>query len=148
MKKGAKAILIILALAAVALVAYLVYRSRHKDDDKDGGTTPASNGSGSGSTSGTTGFPLKRGSKGDKVKFIQKYINWVNFNSALTVDGIWGDKTETAALKTFGKNIITKDDYDRYQQLYDTQNNLGANGYKVNDYTNPTDSLYVKPLNY
>lgn len=113
MNKGAKALLIILALAVVALVAFLIYRKRHKQDDDGDSTTPSNGGSGASSNSNwgtatsTWDFPLKKGSRGEKVKFVQKYINWVNAKTALTIDGIWGANTELWARKTF---LIDKND--------------------------------------
>ena len=134
MKKGAKAILIILALAAVALVAYLIYRRFHKNDE-EGGTTSASNGSGSGSASGTSttgndNFPLKKGSRGEKVKFVQQYINWVNGKTALSTDGIWGANTELWARKTFLVNQndtrsleIDVEDYNAMVRIWNFSHN-------------------------
>ena len=45
---------------------------------------------------------LKRGSKGEQVKLLQRFLNWYG-NYGLDVDGSFGAKTETA-VKTFQKN--------------------------------------------
>ena len=48
-------------------------------------------------------FLLKKGSRGDQVKLIQAYLNeFYGFN--IMVDGIWGDKTQTA-FEAFSKNV-------------------------------------------
>ena len=51
---------------------------------------------------------IKRGSKGDKVRSLQKFLNWYG-NYKLAVDGKCGPKT-TAAIKSFqSKNGLTAD---------------------------------------
>ncbi len=48
-------------------------------------------------------WPLKRGSKGDRVKLLQIYVG-------VTPDGVFGPGTEAATKTAFGKTIIDKND--------------------------------------
>jgi len=66
-------------------------------------------------------FPLKPGDKGQLVEKLQKWLNWA-FNSALTVDGIFGPKTQAAwnsngpVLYGWKKDQVTKSYFDMYIQ--------------------------------
>ena len=58
----------------------------------------------------TAGFPLQKGSRGEKVKMLQKFLNH-KFDAGLSVDGICGNDTEKA-LKTAGQpNQISPQSY-------------------------------------
>lgn len=64
--------------------------------------TPTPTPSRKGTYTGTIPTPtIKRGSKGDKVKSLQKFLNWYG-NYKLSVDGICGAKT-VGAIKAFQK---------------------------------------------
>jgi len=52
-------------------------------------------------------FPLKFGSKGRQVVALQKYLNDASKDNALSLDGIFGEKTQNAVIKQtmFVKNL-------------------------------------------
>lgn len=56
-------------------------------------------------------FPLKRGSKNELVKNVQTFLNW-KYKAGLTVDGDFGAKTETACIKFFKVNSISRQLFD------------------------------------
>lgn len=64
-------------------------------------------------------FPLKKGSRGDEVKNVQRYINMVwkklkkGKSDIIKADGIWGDKTQNA-WKQIGVPNVTVVSYDMY----------------------------------
>ena len=53
------------------------------------------------------GTNLQKGAQGDTVRKIQTALNEKGYN--LTVDGIWGDKTDAAVRDFQGKNSLTVD---------------------------------------
>jgi hypothetical protein len=60
-------------------------------------------------------FPIKKGSKGEKVKLLQKYIN-TKIKPPLAIlvtDGIFGNGTERALKSITGKIIMTKDEFNK-----------------------------------
>lgn len=57
-------------------------------------------------------FPLKQGSRGNQVKKLQEYINAQNQGVTLTVDGIYGPKTQQAVYMIFGQNEVSKKVYN------------------------------------
>ena len=107
MTTGAKVtIFTVLVVAGIALTVVLAARSRKREDDADSGV-----------------FPLRYGSRGKEVKQVQYAVNILlarlpgEYDFApLTVDGIWGDKTDHALRMTFLANLsdvaITKEKYD------------------------------------
>jgi hypothetical protein len=98
-----KKFLIILALlCGLGGVVFYFWYKKHKSGDNTGSDTGSDNGSGSGgSTLNSSDFPLKKGSRGEYVKRLQRYLNtrlgnqYVLTLPPLDVDGIFGDKTET-----------------------------------------------------
>jgi len=71
-----------------------------------------------------TGFPLRYGSGGEKVKVIQAALNKV-MNAGLVVDGKWGPKTQAAMNKAAAKfpshitaHEVTKPQYDQLLATY------------------------------
>jgi peptidoglycan hydrolase-like protein with peptidoglycan-binding domain len=51
-------------------------------------------------------FPLKKGSRGELVRKAQIYMNEQGIQPPLKTDGIFGPKTEAAALKVFKNKFI------------------------------------------
>jgi len=58
---------------------------------------------------GNDNFPLKNGSRGNRVTDLQKKINLYSYGSKLAEDGIFGPKTEAAVKYWMGKNTIDND---------------------------------------
>ena len=110
MKRGTKITLFTLVIAAgIGLTVWLASRARKKEAD--------------GADAGAGVVPLRYGSRGEEVKQVQYAENVLlarlpgEYDFApLTVDGIWGDKTDHALRMTFLANMsnvaITKDRYD------------------------------------
>lgn len=55
-------------------------------------------------------FPLSYGARGANVSKWQAYLN--KLGASLTVDGIWGPKTEAASIQYTKFNSITKEYFD------------------------------------
>ncbi len=76
-----------------------------------------------------TGFPLRYGSGGEKVKVIQAALNKV-MNAGLVVDGKWGPKTQAAMNKAAAKfpSHITAHEVTQpqYNQLLATYKKMGG----------------------
>ena len=68
----------------------------------------------SATTALTTGFPIKQGSTGTMVKQLQSYLG-------VTVDGIWGPKTQAAFVAQTGKTQIASQ-----TELTDVLNQLAS----------------------
>ena len=107
----------------VAIVAILLFLFKDKlfalvganplSGESGGGTTPTN----ANTATAASGFLIKKGSRGDKVKFLQAYMN-ENHNEKLVVDGIWGANTQAAFARlvvkvpAFGSaNGLTADEY-------------------------------------
>lgn len=124
--KGKKMIIVLIILAIVAVVTILILRKRknNSSSSNSSGNRTSSGNSGNSSSGGSADtFPLRKGSRGDKVKTIQKMANLVSGNDALlAVDGIWGVKTDAAVkqyLATDGS--ISSGDWETLMPMY---NNL------------------------
>ena len=94
---------------ATAVVAYLAYKKLiNKSVTFDNTSTTNSGQSTTVSVKTITNFPLKKGSKGDAVKSLQKFLNAegkkkvvlppLNIPMPLIADGDFGAKTETALI--------------------------------------------------
>ncbi len=107
--KGKKIIIVLIILAIVAVVTILILRKRKNNSSSSnssgnrtssGNSSNSSSGGSSSSSSSSSGnddFPLRYGSRGTRVRGLQKIINGVSGNSSLlTADGIWGKKTDAA----------------------------------------------------
>lgn len=62
-------------------------------------------------------FPLKKGSTGNEVKVLQKYLN-DRYKSGLNVDGIFGILTESALLKNEGIKTVSWTMYGTKISIY------------------------------
>lgn len=125
MKK--KKVAIILAVIAVTgVTAYLIYRRYSGGKDTPSGSNSSSSEESTlpASTSGV--FPLKRGSSGNEVRHLQRWLNstgpapyanldpTITYHSPVDVDGKFGPKTE-ASLRQATKGMytyVTKAYYD------------------------------------
>ena len=118
---------VIAAVAAIAIATLLL-----KDKIKEAFTKPSENPEDAGSfasssasapaTSGTAtseSFPLKMGSKGDLVKNLQAYLNYSG-SYGLTVDGIFGPKTESACVAEFSGLVGVANPKEVTKQYYDS----------------------------
>lgn len=77
---------------SLLVVALLIKKRRPKNGQPQ---NPIPNTSTGGNTSASGVFPLKRGSQGEEVKFIQRILN-ENFNAGLPVNGNFDSSTEAA----------------------------------------------------
>lgn len=123
MTKG-KIILGLLATATLAVTGIYVYRrffKKSSDEQKKESDALAGQGQGNpGSitpppgTADTT-FPMSFGSRGEKVKQLQKALMTL-FPGSLPrygADGIWGSETEAALKNNKQPTVIRKADFDR-----------------------------------
>ena len=85
------------------------------------------------------GFPLKKLSSGPKVKSLQAALNILH-NTALTIDGKFGDKTLSALKKYYGITSVSEADYNKYV----LPNINKINAYMSNHKEEPTKAIPVK----
>lgn len=123
MTKG-KIILGLLGTATLAVTGIYVYRRFFKksaEEQKKAEDTLASQGQGApGSINppplpADTTFPMSFGSRGEKVKQLQRALMTL-FPGSLPrygADGIWGSETETALKNNKQPTVIRKADFDR-----------------------------------
>lgn len=115
MKKGWVVFIVLLVVAAAVLL--YAFRDRIFVKKVDDGGDESGNSEGSVAT--VSEFPLKRGSRGDKVTALQKYLNSVLalaplLDPELDVDGIFGDKTAQACATAFGEPVCSEANYKAY----------------------------------
>ncbi len=60
-------------------------------------------------TTAYPGTPLRTGSQGDDVRFVQSYLNGINGTAALTVDGNFGQGTQRAVVAFQARTGLTPD---------------------------------------
>lgn len=115
-----KSVLIIIIVAAILLVLFfaVVLKKRKEAQEaaangSDDNTKTIYTNTGGGGTPAPTpaptvarddSWPLKKGSKGERVKLLQVYLG------GLTPDGDFGAKTEAAVKVAFGKSTVEKND--------------------------------------
>lgn len=122
--------IIVLALIAFGVGGYMLWQNRSVASPEAGSGSGSGSGGGSGSGSGgsSTGgggatggggggggggssdFPLQKGSRGSKVRDVQRYLN-MRYRSGLEEDGIWGSKTEAAINKNERTSSLSSADY-------------------------------------
>jgi hypothetical protein len=105
----------VVILAVIATAYWFLFIKPKKDAEKELGTT-GSTGSKTTSYNNDTPLPMGLGSKGLKVKQLQRYLNAV-INAGLTVDGDWGAKTQTAFTKAPATLLYTKVTQELYDKL-------------------------------
>lgn len=93
----------------VLLIILIIYYFKNKDNvtTTTTATTPASAIVSATSPNKNDSFPLSYGARGNNVKMWQTYLN--TFGAGLTIDGIWGPKTEAASLQYTKFNNITEE---------------------------------------
>lgn len=108
-KKGNKQLII--AIVVLVLILVGIYLYNHFKDQKGSEAPPDVKippGGNSGSTTANDNFPLKKGSEGENVKYLQnainKFVDKNNLNSSLklTPDGKFGDKTYSSLVSAVG----------------------------------------------
>lgn len=105
MNRTTKIILISLGVIGTGVGIYFLLRK-----PKSNGTTPSIEPNNPTLPPVKKTFPLKRGSKGDKVKQLQRYLN-INYSSGLVVDGDFGPKTEAALNTATGLSQVSESWY-------------------------------------
>ena len=110
--------ILVTAVVVVIFIVIMKMRAKKAVETLSATTTTGSNTStttATGSSASYSGFPIKKGSKGDYVISLQKALN--TFTPIpyipLVVDGVWGDKTEARIRLIFnGLNTLNKVQYD------------------------------------
>ena len=109
MDKKTRNILIISGSILLIGAGILLFVPRNKQSDSTKGDNgdDKTNDSPLDPTKLNASFPLKKGSKGKQVVALQKYLNDASSDNALSLDGIFGQKTENAVIKRtmFVRNI-------------------------------------------
>lgn len=67
----------------------------------------------------TGAFPLKKGSKGEAVRELQRILNYKGAN--LQVDGDWGPKTDAAVQQFLGTTTVTEQQFNQLSADYRAQ---------------------------
>jgi len=113
--KGLTAILIIVLPMSVVGIYYLVKYILKKRAEKAAATVPPASKPGTVPPSvkpatQVSVFPLKNGSRGNEVRALQTYLNgkMPAPMAKLTVDGIFGAKTEAAVKSVFNTSSVTE----------------------------------------
>tara|TARA_Y100000592_G_C5442094_1_gene303983 strand:- start:248 stop:832 length:585 start_codon:yes stop_codon:yes gene_type:complete len=107
MNKGLKITLIALGVIGTGVGLYFLLRKPKNPNIPNTPNTPSSPNT---PTTPVSEFPLKRGSKGDKVKQLQRYLN-INYSSGLVVDGDFGPKTQAALNTATGLSQVSESWY-------------------------------------
>lgn len=121
MKKNNKILLLVCIIVVVITAATLYYFEKKRKEELSEGEIKSSSGTTTQTTTSSV-FPLKKGSKGEEVKNLQRKINeyltyyWFMLQvkptyQTLSVDGIWGTKTESNVQYVFKKNQISEQEY-------------------------------------
>ncbi len=130
MKKTGKITLIVIVMLLFVTLTYYAYKKAVGEPI----TNPLSKFNGKGFNKAND-FPLKKGSRGDKVKYLQEYLNYSG-DYKLLVDGIFGDKTEDAVITELspagGKIKEVSENY--YNQFIVPFINYAVTGYKSGGY--------------
>jgi len=107
MNKGLKITLIALGVIGTGVGLYFLLRKPKNPNIPNTPNTPSSPNT---PTTPVSEFPLKRGSKGDKVKELQKFLN-IKYSSGLVVDGDFGPKTQGALNTATGLSQVSESWY-------------------------------------
>lgn len=116
MTKGGK--ITIGVVAGVLIVGGILYAFRKQIFGKGGGSEydQDTNTGGAGNSGGGTStpsimlaeFPMRKGSRGENVRELQRALVCGKYLPAGGADGIFGSKTETALIQATGKREVTK----------------------------------------
>lgn len=105
-----KTIITIIIVVLLALAAwYFFFRTPKPDTGVNTDTDPGQTDNRKKITLSNASFPLKKGSKGVEVLYLQAYMN-KQISAGLTMDGDWGNNTE-AAFQTLKKSVKTIGNY-------------------------------------
>lgn len=110
--KTKKIITVLVIVAIIAIGLYFVFR-KPKAAITTGAGSVTSAGTDPNAIDATIVFPLKSGSTGKGVKQVQAYLN-SKYNAGLTVDGIWGPKTNAAANTYLNRDNVSSDVYVKW----------------------------------
>jgi len=122
MKKNTIITMVVCALLIAATIGGLVWYDKAEKAKADGAT---GTGGSSSSSTPTPIFPLLYGSRGANVRTLQTKMNeWMAYNwfsvsnkpksSRLTVDGIFGPKTQEFVSIIFGTLAVTESEYNTF----------------------------------
>lgn len=102
-----KNILIISVVAIVLVIVYLVVRKRKEEASgyESSSSTQNLQSSNVSAPPASSSFPIKKGSSGSSVKYLQNLLN-AKYSTGLVVDGVFGTATETALFEKTGKKQI------------------------------------------
>lgn len=130
-KKGNKTALVVLGVlgVVVALIVFLAMRKRKTTEtNSTSSTSSTSSTTSTSSTSTVTSVPsgafLSLGQSGSNVIYLQRYLKSKGQNLGTTgpdkngVDGIFGPLTQAATLAVFGKEYLTRADWDTIPVAY------------------------------
>jgi hypothetical protein len=128
---------IIIGAIVILLLAIIFWPKKDKPDPynlpKEGGGGGGGNASGGGSPNNGGGggnpapvrsdFPLKKGSKGEKVKQVQQALNYhISYykrgRPLLKEDGVWGAATDAEVKRSFPDGLITEARYNKMVNDY------------------------------
>ena len=117
MKNAKKFIIPGVILAAVGLLLYFGFFRKSAASTTPGTTLPGGSTPNTNTTSASETFPLKQGSRGDKVRELQQFLNRRILPPlvALDVDGIFGPKTEAALFQVTGRKQVTEAEFNLYK---------------------------------
>lgn len=131
-----KWLIIIVVVTILAIVSFFIVKKAKQKKETDS-TGTSSSGSGSGTT--TSKFPLKRGSTGDDVKLLQQRLNTIApMLIPLSIDGIFGPKTESALYDVVRLKQLTQNQYNEFIQLTANVGQLGT--YSIQIFRNKVQS--------
>lgn len=129
-KKGNKTALVVLGVlgVVVALIVFLAMRKRKAEASNSTTTSTTTSTTSTSSSSTVTSVPsgafLSLGQSGSNVIYLQRYLKSKGQNLGTTgpdkngVDGIFGPLTQAATLAVFGKEYLTRADWDTIPVAY------------------------------
>ncbi|HPX58989.1 MAG TPA: hypothetical protein PK495_08325 [Bacteroidales bacterium] len=123
-------IIILIIIISIIAVGYYIYRKFYPTDFQF--STDNSN-------TNTPDYPIYYGVRSNGVRYLQRQLN-NNFPVKLVVDGIWGQKTEAAAVQFLGVNRFAS------QQEVNYYISTKSNSVLTNVNTNSNNNYYLWAL--
>lgn len=105
---------VIIGVLLVGTVIALLAFGKKKEDKDIPDPDDVDTSEPTGTTPPVKGFPLKRGSRGNNVKSLQRFLNYSDSSYNLKTDKVFGPLTEAAVLNETGKKIVHKDYFDTF----------------------------------